>query len=77
MDQLRGQPAAIREPQPGKQLYRVPDAMRILSMSRSVIYEQLRSGRLRSVHQGRARRIPASAITEYIALLEHEARSAA
>ncbi len=61
----------------GKQLYRVPDAMRILSMSRSVIYEQLRSGRLRSVHQGRARRIPASAITEYIALLEHEARSAA
>ena len=33
----------------GMQLYRVPDAMRLLSMSRSVIYEQLRSGRLRSV----------------------------
>jgi len=55
------------------QLYRIPDAMRMLSMSRSVIYEQLRSGRLRSVRQGRARLIPATAIAEYIALLESEA----
>jgi excisionase family DNA binding protein len=57
------------------QLYRVPDAMRLLSMSRTVIYEQLRSGRLRSVHQGRARLIPATAIRDYIALLESEARA--
>jgi excisionase family DNA binding protein len=56
-----------------RQLYRIPDAMRLLSMSRSVIYEQLRSGRLRSVRQGRARLIPAAAITDYIALLECEA----
>jgi excisionase family DNA binding protein len=62
-------PSAIAPPQ----LYRIPDAMRLLSMSRSVIYEQLRSGRLRSVRQGRARLIPASAITDYIALLEAEA----
>lgn len=55
------------------QLYRIPEAMRALSMSRSVIYELLRSGRLRSVRQGRARLIPASAIGEYIALLEAEA----
>ena len=54
-------------------LYRIPQVMRMLSMSRSVIFEQLRSGRLRSVRQGRARLIPASAITEYIALLEREA----
>jgi excisionase family DNA binding protein len=59
------------------QLYRIPDAMRLLSMSRSVIYEQLRSGRLRSVRQGRARLIPAAAITDYIALLETEAERAA
>ena len=39
-------------------------------MSRSVIYEQLRAGRLRSVRQGRTRLIPAAAITDYIALLE-------
>ncbi|HYT95273.1 MAG TPA: helix-turn-helix domain-containing protein [Gemmataceae bacterium] len=55
------------------QLYRVTDAMRMLSMSRSVIYEQLRSQRLRSVRQGRSRLIPASAIAEYVALLESEA----
>jgi excisionase family DNA binding protein len=59
-----------------RQLYRIPDAMRILSMSRSVIYEQLRSGRLRSVRQGRARLIPAAAIADYIALLEAEAEGA-
>ena len=59
-----------------KQLYRVPEAMRLLSLSRSVIYEQIRSGRLRSVTQGRSRRIPASAIVEYVALLESEARAA-
>lgn len=61
---------------PGKQLYRVTDAMALLSMSRGVIYEQIRSGRLRSVTQGRARLIPASAIAEYIALLEREAEVA-
>jgi excisionase family DNA binding protein len=60
----------------GKQLYRVADAMAVLSMSRSVIYEQIRSGRLRSVTQGRTRLIPASAIADYIALLEHEAQVA-
>lgn len=55
------------------QLYRIPEAMRALSMSRSVIYELIRSGRLRSVREGRARLIPATAIAEYIALLEAEA----
>lgn len=59
-----------------KQLYRVADAMVVLSLSRSVIYEQIRSGRLRSVTQGRARLIPASAITDYIALLEREVSAA-
>jgi excisionase family DNA binding protein len=55
------------------QLYRVPEAMRALSLSRSVIYELIRSGRLRSVREGRARLIPATAITDYIKLLEREA----
>ncbi len=55
-------------------LYRITDAMRLLSMSRTVIYEQLRCGRLRSVHQGRARLITATAIRDYIALLETEAQ---
>lgn len=62
---------------PAPELYRVPDAMRTLRMSRSVIYELMRSGRLRSVKEGRARLIPASAIAEYVTLLEEEARGAA
>lgn len=45
-------------------LYRIPEAMRLLSLSRSVIYEQIRAGRLRSVTQGRTRLIPAAAIAD-------------
>ena len=55
------------------QLYRVKDAMRLLNLSRTVIYEQMRAGRLRSVQQGRARLITADAIRDYIALLKREA----
>ena len=59
-----------------KELYRIPEAMALLSISRSVMYEQLRCGRLRSVCVGRRRLIPATAIAEYIALLEREAAAA-
>jgi excisionase family DNA binding protein len=55
------------------QLYEVRDVMRMLRLSRTVVYELIRSGRLRSVKQGRARRVPAAAIRDYIALLESEA----
>lgn len=58
---------------PERHLYRISEAMRLLSMSRSVIYEQLRAGRLRSVKQGRARLVPAVAIQEYVQLLMKEA----
>jgi excisionase family DNA binding protein len=60
-----------------KTLYSVRETMEALSMSRTVLYEQIRSGRLRSVKQGRSRRIPRTAIAEYVALLEHESRQAA
>lgn len=56
-----------------KYLYKIPEAMLLLSMGRSAIYEQIRSGRLRSVQQGRARLISAAAIHDYVALLEFEA----
>ena len=59
-----------------KQMYRIADAVVVLSLGRTAIYEQIRSGRLRSVTQGRTRLIPASAIKEYIALLEREADAA-
>ena len=56
-----------------RELYRVAEVMALLSLSRSVLYEELRSGRLRSGHVGRTRLIPATAITDYVALLEREA----
>ena len=62
-------------PQLDVQLYKVPDAMRVLNLSRTVVFELLRTGRLRSVKQGRTRLIPASAIQDYIALLEREAET--
>jgi excisionase family DNA binding protein len=58
------------------QLYKVSDAARVLSISRTVVFELLRSGRLRSVKQGRTRLIPTAAIRDYIALLEKEAEAA-
>jgi excisionase family DNA binding protein len=61
---------------PGKMLYRATEAMAVLSMSRSAIYDEIRSGRLRSVKRGRSRLISASAIADYIALLEQEAGAA-
>lgn len=59
-----------------KALYRIPEAMRLLSLSRSVIYNQIRAGRLRSVKQGSTRLIPAEAIADYVALLKAEAEGA-
>lgn len=58
-----------------KALYRVPEAMRLLSLSRSVLYTQIRLGRLRSVKEGNTRLIPADAIADYVALLEAEAEA--
>ncbi|MGH7262986.1 MAG: helix-turn-helix domain-containing protein [Candidatus Rokuibacteriota bacterium] len=61
---------------PVRHLYRIPDAMLLLSMSRSVIYEQIRAGRLRTVNQGRCRLVPKAAIDEYVNLLIREAEGA-
>jgi excisionase family DNA binding protein len=54
-------------------LFRVNDVTKILNLSRTVIFDLIRAGRLRSVKEGRARLIPASAIWEYLDLLEREA----
>lgn len=59
-----------------KVLYHVADAMALLSLSRSVIYEEIRSGRLRSVKRGRSRLISATAISDYVRLLETESMAA-
>ncbi|MGP4105188.1 helix-turn-helix domain-containing protein [Nonomuraea sp. KM90] len=70
------QPVARPSATRGQALYDVNEAGVVLRLSRRYLYEQIRSGRLRSVKAGRARRVPASAIAEYVALLEQEGQSA-
>lgn len=53
-------------------LYGVDEAASALRLSRSLIYELIRSGRLRSVKQGRRRLVPVSALEEYVASLESQ-----
>ncbi|GGR41868.1 excisionase family DNA binding protein [Nocardioides luteus] len=53
-------------------LYRVEEAAEALRMSRSVVYELIRSGRLRTVKEGRRRLVPVTALTEYVAELIEE-----
>ena len=49
----------------------------MLGIGRDKLYDLMRSGRLHLVKDGRARSITASALTEYVAMLEAEARKAA
>jgi excisionase family DNA binding protein len=51
-------------------LYRVEEAATALRLSRSMLYELIRSGRLRTVKQGRRRLVPVSALAEYVASLD-------
>lgn len=58
---------------PERLLYRVDEVCDLLSLSRSRVFELLRSGELRSVTQGRSRLIPNAALHEYVAELERQA----
>jgi excisionase family DNA binding protein len=51
-------------------LYGVEEAAAALRLSRSVLYELIRSGRLRTVKQRRRRLVPVSALAEYVASLD-------
>ena len=58
---------------PIRALYAVPEAMALLNLSRTQIYELIRSRRLVTVTQGRRRLVPADSISEYVQLLLREA----
>jgi excisionase family DNA binding protein len=58
---------------PGQALYDVNETGVVLRLSRRYLYQEIRAGRLRTVKAGRARRVPADAIAEYVKLLEQEA----
>lgn len=69
----KGRPGTMSAIVPGSQLlFRVSEAREMLSLGRNEMYKELRFGRIRSVGQGRARRIPAAALLEYVDLLERE-----
>lgn len=56
-------------------LYQIPDVMGLLNMSRSVVYEQIRAGRLHTVTQGRRRYVTTAGLADYVELLEREAQA--
>ena len=51
-------------------LYRVEEAAEAMRLSRSALYELIRSGQLRTVKCGRRRLVPVVALSEYIATLD-------
>ncbi len=57
-----------------KALLTVTECAAALGVSRSLAYELLNKGQLRSIRIGRARRIPARAISEFVAAKELEAQ---
>ncbi|POX59747.1 DNA-binding protein [Streptomyces sp. Ru62] len=68
-------PAVLHaEAAPVLDLLTVTQVMARLQLGRSAVYDLLRSGQLASITLGRARRIPARALTDFIrARLEQEA----
>ncbi|MEU7157351.1 helix-turn-helix domain-containing protein [Streptomyces chrestomyceticus] len=58
-------------------LYRPEEAATALGIGRSLVYEEIRLGRLRTVRIGRRRLIPREYIAQYVELLKGEAEAAA
>ncbi|MEU3188128.1 helix-turn-helix domain-containing protein [Streptomyces sp. NPDC006923] len=54
------------EAAPVLDLLTVPQVMAHLQLGRSAVYDLLRTGQLASITLGRARRIPTSALTDFI-----------
>ncbi|MFJ3403449.1 helix-turn-helix domain-containing protein [Promicromonospora sp. NPDC090134] len=58
-------------------LYRVEEAAEALCISRTQVFDLIRLNKLTSVKIGRARRIPVSAVNDYVATAIAEAQEAA
>ena len=54
---------------PGRLLYSINETARLTGMSRTYLYGEMRSGRLRTVMAGDRRMIPADALAEWIGSL--------
>ena len=55
----------------------VPEAMALLNLSRTQIFERIRTSGLVTVTQGRRRLVPADSITDYVQRLLAECRAGA
>jgi excisionase family DNA binding protein len=69
-------PPAVLHPalSPAQELLTVPQVMDRLQLGRSAVYDLIRTRQLASITLGRARRIPAHALTDFIRTrLEQEA----
>jgi len=64
---------AREEARPTRMLYSVPEAMAMLNLSRTQLYELIRSRRLVTVTVGRRRLVPAAAMDDYVTRLMIEA----
>ena len=65
----------MARPSPNPMMYKIPEVMAMLRMSRHAVYAQIRRGRLRIVKEGRATFVTPAAITAYVELLEREAEA--
>jgi excisionase family DNA binding protein len=52
-------------------LFTVREAAQLLGLSRTKVYELIRSGDLQSLHVGRSRRIARQALDRFVAKLDH------
>ncbi|MEV6501535.1 helix-turn-helix domain-containing protein [Streptomyces prunicolor] len=58
-------------------LYRPEEAAKALRIGRSMVYEEIRLGRLQTVRIGRRRLVPPEYISQYVELLKREAEATA
>ncbi|MET7823163.1 MULTISPECIES: helix-turn-helix domain-containing protein [Streptomyces] len=56
-------------------LYRPEEAASVLRIGRSMVYEEIRLGRLQTVRIGRRRLVPPEYIAQYVELLKREAEA--
>lgn len=64
-EELRSELASATIDRPAR-LLSITEAAELLGLSRTRLYGELRSGRLRSIHVGRRVLVPSSAIAEFI-----------
>jgi predicted DNA-binding transcriptional regulator AlpA len=68
---------AVTRRAPEQVLYKIPEVMAMLRISRAALYQVMSAGRLRRVKRGRSVFVTAAAIADYVALLEQETEAKA